>query len=151
VPHDDAIHAAAHETGDFSVERLFEGALLSVSLLHFADDTHGVRLDFLERGLSLVLDTPAWLDLDTVLPEVMVAEPTLSSGYVIVEREEAGREAAYRVTVQGGDVVGRVSVIMVQSEIEVLRAALQVSREQVESADELDHQSQPFGNGLGST
>jgi hypothetical protein len=147
MPHDDAIHAAAHETGDFAAERLFEGETISVSLLHFADDSHGVRLDLLGRGFSVVLDTPAWLDVATVFPEVSDSEPILSSGYAIVEREELDGDRAYRVTLQGGDVVGRVSVIMVGEEIGALQAALAASRERVESADELDHRTPPFGNG----
>ncbi len=151
MAHDDATHASAHETGDFAVEPLFEQGSLAASLLHFADDTHGVRLDLLDRGISIVFDTPAWLDLDTVLPEVGVDEPILSSGYAIVEREQADGEPAYRVTIQGGDVVGRVSLIMVQTEVDALQAVLTASRERVETADELDHQSQPFGNGIGST
>lgn len=148
MAHNDAVHATAQQSGDFATESLFDDGSLSVSLLHFADDTHGVRLELVDRGVSMVMDTPAWLDLDTVLPEVSEIEPTLSVGYAIVERESADGETVYRLTVQGGDVVGRVSLIVVEREVAALRDALEASRAAVESADGLDHQSQPFGNGV---
>lgn len=148
MPHDDAIHGRAAASGDFADEVLFDQASLTVSLIHFADDSHGVRLDLLDRGVSLVLDTPAWLDLDTVVPALSAAEPTLSVGYAIAERQATADQVAYRLTIQGGDVVGRVSVILLEAELDVLRAALEACRERVESADELDHQTQPPGDGV---
>ena len=146
--HDDAIHQQASVSGDFADEVLYDDASLTVSLIHFADDSHSVRLDLLERGVSLMLDTPAWLDLDVVAPAVSAEEPTLSSGYAIVERQADGGEVGYRVTIQGGDVVGRVSVILLESELAALRVALEASRARVESADELDHEIQQPGDGV---
>src|SRR5688572_671802 len=110
MPHDDAIHLQAIESGDFADEVLFDDSSTVVSLIHFADDSHAVRLDLVDRGFSVVLDTPAWLDLDTVLPEASVDEPALSSGYAIVESLGSDAGAVHRVSIQGGDVVGRVSV-----------------------------------------
>ncbi len=147
MPHDDAIHLQATAGGDYADEALYDEQGLTVSLIHFADGSHSVRLDLLERGLSFVLDTPAWLDLDTVLPEVSADEPALSSGFAIVERLEEG-EVGYRVTIQGGDVVARVSVILLEPELAALRAALVASREAIEEADEMDHESQAPGDGV---
>ena len=149
MPHDDTVHAQAVESGDYADEILFDDDALTVSLIHFADGSHSVRLDLFERGLSLVMDTPAWLDLDTVLPEVSDAEPTIGSGYVTVERQPADGDVGYRVTIQGGDVVGRVSVILLESEARLLRQALDQSREAVESADTIDHEAQIPGLGNG--
>jgi len=89
-----------------------------------------------------VVDTPAWLDLDTVLIEVSAAEPTLGSGYATVERDEEDGEVSYRVTIQGGDVVGRISMILLDEEVQQLLQALESSREAVEAADTLDHEEQ---------
>lgn len=149
MPHDDAVHQQAALRGDYADEVHFDEEGLTVSLIHFADDSHGVRLDLLDRGIGLVLDTPAWLDLDTVVPAVSVDEPTLSSGYAIVEREEEAGETAYRLTIQGGDVVGRISVVLLEAELGLLRRALAASREWVESADEIDHQREQPNDGLG--
>lgn len=150
MPHDDAVHQQARVSGDYADETLFDDPSLLVSLIHFADDSHGVRLDLLERGVSLVLDTPAWLDLDTVVPAVDADEPLLSSGYVIMERLGGDGAVGYRLTVQGGDVVGRVSIVLLEDEVVLLRAGLAASQEGVESADELDHagQLQPPGDGV---
>ncbi len=145
--HDDAIHQQAVASGDFADEVLHDAPALTVSLIHFADDSHGVRLDLLERGLSLVLDTPAWLDLDTVVPAVSAEEPSLATGYAIVERQQVGDQVGYRLTIQGGDVVGRVSVILLEAELTALRAGLVASRERVEAADELDHEIQQSTDG----
>ncbi len=152
MPHDDDVHRQATESGDYADEVLFDHDSLTVSLLHFADGSHSVRLDLFDRGLSIVLDTPVWLDLDTVLPEVSGEEPTLGSGYVSVERQPADGDIGYRITVQGGDVVGRVSLILLEAEIGLLRTALEASREAVESADTIDHEAQlpGLGNGQGS-
>lgn len=147
--HDDAIHRQASASGDYADEILYDEPSLIVSLIHFSDDSHSVRLDLPERGLSLVLDTPAWLDLDTVLPELGAAEPILSSGYVAVERQAEDEAVGYRVTVQGGDVVGRLSVILLEPEMDQLRASLEASRARVEAADELDHEVRQPGNGTG--
>ena len=147
--HDDSIHQQARLSGDFADEELYEDATVGVSLIHFADDSHGVRLDLHERGLTLVLDTPAWLDLDTVLTEVGEHEPALSMGYAVVERLEDGDEMGYRLTVQGGDVVGTVSVILLEPELAALSSALEASREAVEAADEIDHAPQQPGDGIG--
>jgi hypothetical protein len=149
VPHDEAIHRQATESGDYADETLFDEPSLTVSLIHFADDSHGVRLDLPERGFSIVLDTPAWLDLDDVASAIGVDEPTLGSGYVVVERQSDDGEVGYRLSVQGGDVVGRVSVILLEAELGVLRAGLRASRERVEAADELDHGSEPLAGGDG--
>ena len=151
MPHDDTVHAQALESGDYADEILFDEESLTVSLIHFADGSHSVRLDLVERGLSLVVDTPPWLDLDTVLPEVSESEPTLGSGYVTVERQPADDDIGYRITIQGGDVVGRVSVILLEGEVQLLRQALDASREAVESADTIDHEFQipGLGNGQG--
>jgi hypothetical protein len=142
LPHDEALHQQAVERGDYADETFFDQESLTASLIHFADGSHAVRLDLPERGFSLVIDTPAWLDLDLVLFEVTEAEPTLGSGFVTVEREDDGSDIGYRVTIQGGDVVGRVSMILLQEEVDQLRLALEASREVVESADTLDHEDQ---------
>lgn len=142
MAHDDALHRQAVERGDYADETLYDDPALTVSLIHFADGSHGVRLDLTERGVSLVIDTPAWLDLDTVLFEVSEAEPTLGSGYVTVEREGAAGAAGFRITIQGGDVVGRVSLILLDEEFRLLLAALDASRDAVEAADTLDHEEQ---------
>ena len=70
MAHDDALHKQAVERGDYADETLYDHDSLTASLIHFADGSHAVRLDLPDRGLSLVIDTPAWLDLDTVLFEV---------------------------------------------------------------------------------
>lgn len=143
MAHDDDLHKQAVERGDYADETLYDQDSLTASLIHFADGSHGVRLDLPDRGFSMVLDTPAWLDLDTVLSEVSEAEPVLGSGYVTVERErDDDDEIGFRVTVQGGDVVARVSLILLEDEIEELRLALQTSRDLVEAADTLDHEEQ---------
>jgi hypothetical protein len=142
MAHDDALHKQAVERGDYADETLYDHDSITTSLIHFADGSHGVRLDLPDRGLSLVIDTPAWLDLDTVLLEVSEAEPTLGSGYATVERDEEDGEASYRITIQGGDVVGRVSLIALEDEVAQLRQALEASREVVEAADSLDHEDQ---------
>jgi hypothetical protein len=147
VRHDDLIHQQARLSGDFADEELYEDAPVGVSLIHFADDSHGVRLDLHERGLTLVLDTPAWLDLDTVVTEL--GEPALSMGYAVVERLQDGDEVGYRLTVQGGDVVGTVSVILLEPELASLSSAFEASREAVEAADEVDHARQQPGDGVG--
>ena len=147
MSHDDAIHQQALAAGDYADEALFEAPELAVSLIHFADGSHSVRLDLPERGLSLVLDTPAWLDVDTVLPEVSADEPALSSGFAVVERQEDG-SVGYRLTIQGGDVVGAASVILLEGELALLRRALEASRAKVEAADELDTDAQLPGDGL---
>ena len=90
MPHNDELHQQAVTGGDYADEILFDEEQVLASLIHFADGSHGVRLDLLERGFSLVVDTPAWTDLDTVLFEVSADEPTLGSGYVTVEREADG-------------------------------------------------------------
>jgi hypothetical protein len=142
MPHDDDLHQQAVERGDYADETLFDEPALTVSLIHFADGSHAVRLDLAERGVSMVLDTPAWTDLDTVLFEVSADEPTLGSGYVTVELDAEDDEVGYRVTIQGGDVVGRVSVILLDDEIDLLKRAIVAGREAVESADTLDHEAQ---------
>ena len=149
VRHDDLIHQQARLSGDFADEELYEDATVGVSLIHFADDSHGVRLDLHERGLTLVLDTPAWLDLDTVLTEVSEDEPVLSMGYAVIERLQHDDEVGYRLSVQGGDVVGTVSVILLEPELASLSSALEASREAVEAADEVDHVRQRPGDGVG--
>ena len=147
MSHDDAIHERAVADGDYADETLFDGPELAASLIHFADGSHSVRLDLRQRGLSLVLDTPAWLDVDTVVPEVSAAEPTLSTGFAVVERQEDD-VVGYRLTIQGGDVVGAASVILLESELTLLRRALEASRAKVEAADELDATTQTPGDGL---
>ena len=144
MAHDDALHQRAVERGDYADEALFENDAISASLIHFGDSSHGVRLDLADRGLSLVVDTPAWLDLDTVLFEVSAEEPTLGSGYATVERDqdENDGEVSYRVTIQGGDVVGRISLILLDEEVQQFKQALESSREAVEAADTLDHEEQ---------
>ncbi len=142
MPHDDALHQQAVDRGDYADETLYDHDSLSASLIHFADGSHAVRLDRPDRGLSMVVDTPAGLDLDTVLCEVSVDEPTLGSGFVTVEREDEAGETSYRVTIQGGDVVGRVSVILLEEEAAQVRLALEASRETVEAADTRDHEDQ---------
>lgn len=142
MAHDDALHQQAVERGDYADETLFDDDALSASLVHFADGSHSVRLDLAERGFSMMIDTPAWLDLDTVLFEISEDEPTLGSGYATVEREDEDGEIGYRVTIQGGDVVGRVSLILLDEEIARLRAALEAGREIVEAADTFDHEEQ---------
>jgi len=142
MPHDDALHRQAVERGDYADETLFDEPELLMSLIHFADGSHALRLDLPERGLSMVVDTPAWTDLDTVLFEVSATEPTLGSGFVTVELEQEDGEVGYRVTIQGGDVVGRVSLIMLESEVELLKRAIAAGRDAVETADTLDHEAQ---------
>jgi hypothetical protein len=142
MPHDDAIHQQAVDSGDYADEILLDEPELTASLIHFSDGSHAVRLDLTERGVSLVLDTPAWMDLDTVLFEVSEKEPTLGVGYVTVERDAEHDQVGYRVTVQGGDVVGRVSLILVGDEVACLKRALAAGRDTVESADTLDHEDQ---------
>ena len=142
MAHDDALHKQAVERGDYADETLYEQDSLIASLIHFGDGSHGVRLDLPDRGISMVLDTPAWLDLDTVLHEISEAEPVLGNGYVTVEREDEDGEVGYRVTIQGGDVLARVSVILLDEEVDELRLALSTSRDLVESADTLDHEEQ---------
>ena len=142
MPHDDELHKQAVERGDYADETLYDHDALTASLIHFADGSHAVRLDLPDRGLSMIVDTPAWLDLDMVLSEVSADEPTLGSGFVTVEREDEAGESSHRVTIQGGDVVGRVSVILLEDEVAQLRQALEASREVVEAADTLDHEDQ---------
>jgi hypothetical protein len=144
MAHDDALHQQAVERGDYADETLYEDDAVAASLIHFADGSHSVRLDLSDRGLSLVVDTPAWLDLDTVLFEVSADEPTLGSGFATVERDvdEDDGEVSYRVTIQGGDVVGRISLILLDEEVQQLKRALESSREAVEAADTLDHEDQ---------
>jgi hypothetical protein len=142
MAHDEVLHKQAVEQGDYADEVLFDQDSMTASLIHFADGSHAVRLDLTERGLSMVVDTPAWLDLDTVLFEVSEAEPTLGSGFVTVEREDEAGDTGFRITIQGGDVVGRVSMILLEDEVEQLRLALEASREVVEAADTLDHEEQ---------
>lgn len=142
MPHDDALHQQAVDRGDYADETLYDQDTLTTSLIHFADGSHAVRLDLPDRGLSMVVDTPAWLDLDTVLSEVSADEPTLGSGFVTVEREDEAGESSYRVTIQGGDVVGRISVILLEEEAAQVRLALEASREAVEAVDTLDHEDQ---------
>lgn len=142
MAHDDALHRQAAERGDYADETLFDDEALTASLVHFADGSHAVRLDLTERGFSMMIDTPAWLDLDTVLFEISDDEPTLGSGYATVEREDEDGEVGYRVTVQGGDVVGRVSLILLDEEVNRLRAALDACRDAVEAADTFDHEEQ---------
>ena len=142
MPHDDELHQQAVERGDYADETLYDHDSLTVSLIHFADGSHAVRLDLPDRGLSLVVDTPAWLDLDLVLPEVSADEPTLGSGFVTVEREDEAGETSFRVTIQGGDVVGRISLILLEEEVAQVRLALDASREVVEAADTFDHEEQ---------
>jgi len=142
MAHDDALHQQAAARGDYADETLYDDDAMTASLVHFADGSHAVRLDLTERGISMMIDTPAWLDLDTVLFEVSEAEPTLGSGYVTVEREDDDGETGYRLTIQGGDVVGRVSLILLEDEVERLRQTLQASREVVEAADTFDHEEQ---------
>jgi hypothetical protein len=142
MAHDETLHKQAVERGDYADETLFDDEALTASLIHFADGSHSVRLDLTDRGFSMMIDTPAWLDLDTVLLEVTQEEPTLGSGYVTVEREDDAGDTGFRVTIQGGDVVGRVSVILLQDEVEQLKLALDASRDAVEAADTLDHEQQ---------
>ena len=144
MAHDDDLHQQAVERGDYADETLFEDDAVAASLIHFGDGSHGVRLDLPDRGISLVVDTPAWLDLDTVLFEVSADEPTLGSGFATVERDhdEDDGEISYRVTIQGGDVVGRISLILLEEEVAQLRQALEASRDAVEAADTLDHEDQ---------
>lgn len=144
MTHDDALHQQAVDRGDYADETLFEHEALTASLIHFGDNSHGVRLDLPDRGISLVIDTPAWLDLDTVLSEVSADEPTLGSGFATVERDtdEDDGEVSYRVTIQGGDVVGRISLILLEEEVGELKQALNACREAVEAADTLDHEDQ---------
>jgi len=144
MAHDDDLHQQAVERGDYADETLFEDDAVAASLIHFGDGSHGVRLDLPDRGISLVVDTPAWLDLDTVLFEVSADEPTLGSGFATVERDhdEDDGEISYRVTIQGGDVVGRISLILLEDEVQQLKRALESSREAVEAADTLDHEDQ---------
>jgi hypothetical protein len=148
VPHDDAIHLQATVSGDYADEVLYDQQGLTVSLIHFADGSHSVRLDLFQRGISMVLDTPAWLDLDTALPEVSADEPAVGYGHAAVNRSIEDEVTGYQVTIQGGDVVGRVSVILLEPELATLREALEASRGAVEEADELDHQSQMPGDGV---
>ena len=147
MSHDDAIHQQAVADGDYADESLFDDPAMAVSLIHFADGSHSVRLDLPERGVSLVLDTPAWLDVDTVVPEISAEEPLLSSGFAVVERQEDDA-VGYRLTIQGGDVVGTASVILLEGELALLRRALEASRPKVEAADELDTDAQMPGDGL---
>ncbi len=147
MPHNDTVHQQALTNGDYADELMFEAAELSVFLIHFADGSHSVRLELPTRGVSLVLDTPAWLDVETVAPEVSAEEPTLSSGFAVVERQD-DPEVGYRLTIQGGDVVGTVSLIMLEVEMATLRAALEASRAKVEAADELDTLAQVPGGGV---
>ena len=142
MPHDDQLHQQAVERGDYADETLYDHDVLTASLIHFADGSHAVRLDLPDRGLSMVVDTPAWLDLDIVLFEVSPDEPTLGSGFVTVEREDEAGEASFRLTIQGGDVVGRLSLILLEDEVVHLRDALEASREAVEAADTFDHEEQ---------
>ena len=144
MAHDDDLHQQAVERGDYADETLFEDDAVAASLIHFGDGSHGVRLDLPDRGISLVVDTPAWLDLDTVLFEVSADEPTLGSGFATVEcdHDEDDGEISYRVTIQGGDVVGRISLILLEDEVQQLKRALESSREAVEAADTLDHEDQ---------
>lgn len=142
MPHNDELHQQAVTGGDYADEILFDEEQVLASLIHFADGSHGVRLDLLERGFSLVVDTPAWTDLDTVLFEVSADEPTLGSGYVTVEREADGDEIGFRITIQGGDVVGRVSIILFDDEVDLLKRAILAARDAVETADTLDHEDQ---------
>ena len=142
MAHDDQLHQQAVDRGDYADETLYDHESLTASLIHFADGSHAVRLDLPDRGLSMVVDTPAWLDLDTVLFEVSADEPTLGSGFVTVEREDEAGESSYRVTIQGGDVVGRISMILLEDEVARLRRALEAGREAVEAADTLDHEDQ---------
>jgi hypothetical protein len=142
MAHDDELHKQAVASSDYADETLYDRDSITTSLIHFADGSHAVRLDLPDRGLSMVIDTPAWLDLDTVLFEVTEAEPTLGSGFVTVEREDDAGESSYRVTIQGGDVVGRLSVILLEDEVHQLRQALESSRDVVEAADTLDHEEQ---------
>jgi hypothetical protein len=142
MTHDESLHQQAVERGDYADEILFEDDAVTASLIHFGDGSHGVRLDLPDRGLSLVIDTPAWLDLDTVLFEVTPEEPTLGSGFATVERDEEDGEASFRLTIQGGDVVGRISVILLDEEVTRLRQALEASRDAVEAADTFDHEEQ---------
>jgi hypothetical protein len=142
MTHDESLHQQAVERGDYADETLFEDDAVTASLIHFGDGSHGVRLDLPDRGLSLVIDTPAWLDLDTVLFEVSPDEPTLGSGFATVERDEEDGEASFRLTIQGGDVVGRISLILLDDEVTQLRQALEASRAAVEAADTFDHEEQ---------
>jgi hypothetical protein len=142
MAHDDDLHKQAVERGDYADETLYDHDAVTASLIHFADGSHAVRLDLNDRGLSMVVDTPAWLDLDTVLFEVTEEEPTLGSGFVTVEREDEAGDSSYRVTIQGGDVVGRVSLILLEEEVDHLRQALEAAREAVEAADTFDHEEQ---------
>src|SRR3954452_25225549 len=132
MPHNDELHRQAAERGDYADEILFDEEQVLASLIHFADGSHGVRLDLMDRGLSMVIDTPAWTDLDAVLFEVSAAEPTLGSGYVTVETANEDGEARYRVTIQGGDVVGRVRIVMFDDEVELLKRAILACRDAVE-------------------
>ena len=147
MSHDEAIHDQAVRDGDYADETLFEAPEMVASLVHFADGSHSVRLDLRERGLSLVLDTPAWLDVDTVVPEVSAAEPTLSTGFAVVERQEDD-VVGYRLTIQGGDVVGAASLLLLEHELALLHRALEASRAKVEAADELDATAQMPGDGV---
>jgi hypothetical protein len=152
MPHNDELHQQAVERGDYTDEILFDEDQLTASLIHFADGSHGVRLDLLERGFSLIVDTPAWTDLDMVLFEISADEPTLGSGYVTVEREADDGAVGFRITIQGGDVVGRVSLILFDDEAELLKRAVLACRDAVETADTLDHEDQiPALRGLDTT
>ncbi|MFN8522449.1 MAG: hypothetical protein U0821_05010 [Chloroflexota bacterium] len=139
-PHNATLHTQAVSSGAFTDEALFDVASMCVSLIHFADESHGVRLELHDRGVTFVIDTPAWLDLETVVATVSAEEPVLGVGYAIVERESVADEAVYRVTVQGGDVVGQASVVFLDSELKTLRAALESTRAAVEAADAADHE-----------
>ena len=97
--------------------------------------------------MSLVLDTPARLDVDTVFPDVSAEEPLLSSGFAVVERHEPDAVGC-RLTLHGGDVVRCASVILLEGELALLRRALEASRPKVEAADELDTDAQMPGDGL---
>src|SRR5688500_13915143 len=63
MAHDDALHKQAVDRGDYADETLYDRDSITASLIHFADGSHAVRLDLPDRGLSIVVDTPAWLDL----------------------------------------------------------------------------------------
>lgn len=142
MPHNDELHAQAVERGDYADETLFDEPTMALALIHFADGSHGVRWDLAERGFSVVVDTPAWMDLDVVMFEVSPSEPVLGTGYVTVEVDTEDDAVGYRVTIQGGDVVGRVSLILVDDEVDCLKRALEASRETVEAADTADHEEQ---------
>ena len=147
MSHDNAIHRQATINGDFADEVLYDAANLTLSLLHFADDSHGARLDLAERGISFVVDTPIWLDVDAVVQASSPDEPTLASGYAMLERQEEAGHVGYRLTLQGGDVVSRLSVILLEAELSALHAAVEAGRERIETADELDNNVQQPENG----